>query len=136
MSSLARGRLGHLGSLQLGTGSTGALAASTEMGWGLLQPNLVLWSPLNLLPWGGSCAPLSPGHILPTELRHRASPWQRNLGYPLAMLGLLALTVSGPGPPGELGVVLVLPTALTPSLLLPGHLCAHRLLPRPGAAAG
>uniref|UniRef100_A0A8C5U4K9 Uncharacterized protein n=1 Tax=Malurus cyaneus samueli TaxID=2593467 RepID=A0A8C5U4K9_9PASS len=31
------------------------------------------------------------------ELRHRASPWQRNLGYPLAMLGLLALTVSGPG---------------------------------------
>uniref|UniRef100_H1A3D2 Limb development membrane protein 1 like n=1 Tax=Taeniopygia guttata TaxID=59729 RepID=H1A3D2_TAEGU len=26
------------------------------------------------------------------ELRHRASPWQRNLGYPLAMLGLLALT--------------------------------------------
>ncbi|KAM9617402.1 protein LMBR1L isoform 5-T5 [Morphnus guianensis] len=30
------------------------------------------------------------------ELRHRASPWQRNLGYPLAMLGLLALTVSVP----------------------------------------
>ncbi|KAM9617400.1 protein LMBR1L isoform 3-T3 [Morphnus guianensis] len=28
------------------------------------------------------------------------------------------------------------PTALTPSLLLPGHLRAHRLLPRPGAAAG
>ncbi|XP_030366265.1 protein LMBR1L isoform X3 [Strigops habroptila] len=26
------------------------------------------------------------------ELRQRASPWQRNLGYPLAMLGLLALT--------------------------------------------
>ncbi|XP_061871571.1 protein LMBR1L isoform X2 [Colius striatus] len=26
------------------------------------------------------------------ELRHRASAWQRNLGYPLAMLGLLALT--------------------------------------------
>ncbi|KAM6231228.1 LOW QUALITY PROTEIN: protein LMBR1L [Spheniscus humboldti] len=26
------------------------------------------------------------------ELRHRASPWQRNLGYPLAMLGLLVLT--------------------------------------------
>ncbi|XP_075593655.1 protein LMBR1L isoform X2 [Balearica regulorum gibbericeps] len=26
------------------------------------------------------------------ELRHQASPWQRNLGYPLAMLGLLALT--------------------------------------------
>uniref|UniRef100_A0A8C3BR54 Limb development membrane protein 1 like n=1 Tax=Cairina moschata TaxID=8855 RepID=A0A8C3BR54_CAIMO len=26
------------------------------------------------------------------ERRHRASPWQRNLGYPLAMLGLLALT--------------------------------------------
>ncbi|XP_068026909.1 protein LMBR1L isoform X2 [Melanerpes formicivorus] len=26
------------------------------------------------------------------ELRRRASPWQRNLGYPLAMLGLLALT--------------------------------------------
>ncbi|NXR70124.1 LMBRL protein, partial [Rhadina sibilatrix] len=26
------------------------------------------------------------------ELRHRGSPWQRNLGYPLAMLGLLALT--------------------------------------------
>uniref|UniRef100_A0A8C5X7N1 Uncharacterized protein n=1 Tax=Malurus cyaneus samueli TaxID=2593467 RepID=A0A8C5X7N1_9PASS len=35
------------------------------------------------------------------ELRHRASPWQRNLGYPLAMLGLLALTVSGPGLPGD-----------------------------------
>ncbi|XP_063997567.1 protein LMBR1L isoform X1 [Pogoniulus pusillus] len=29
---------------------------------------------------------------LKLELRHRASPWQRNLGYPLAMLGLLALT--------------------------------------------
>uniref|UniRef100_A0A672UL91 Limb development membrane protein 1 like n=1 Tax=Strigops habroptila TaxID=2489341 RepID=A0A672UL91_STRHB len=27
-----------------------------------------------------------------SELRQRASPWQRNLGYPLAMLGLLALT--------------------------------------------
>ncbi|XP_042563506.1 limb region 1 homolog-like protein isoform X2 [Clupea harengus] len=27
------------------------------------------------------------------ELRRRASPWQRNLGYPLAMLLLLALTV-------------------------------------------
>ncbi|XP_072214015.1 protein LMBR1L isoform X2 [Excalfactoria chinensis] len=26
------------------------------------------------------------------ELRHRASPWQRNVGYPLAMLGLVALT--------------------------------------------
>ncbi|KFQ30720.1 Protein LMBR1L, partial [Mesitornis unicolor] len=26
------------------------------------------------------------------ELRHRVSPWQKNLGYPLAMLGLLALT--------------------------------------------
>ncbi|XP_061299017.1 LOW QUALITY PROTEIN: protein LMBR1L [Pezoporus flaviventris] len=26
------------------------------------------------------------------ELQHQASPWQRNLGYPLAMLGLLALT--------------------------------------------
>ncbi|NXI46150.1 LMBRL protein, partial [Galbula dea] len=26
------------------------------------------------------------------EVRHRASPWQRNLGYPLAMLGLLVLT--------------------------------------------
>ncbi|XP_052525751.1 protein LMBR1L isoform X5 [Tympanuchus pallidicinctus] len=26
------------------------------------------------------------------ELRRRASPWQRNVGYPLAMLGLLALT--------------------------------------------
>ncbi|NXU79948.1 LMBRL protein, partial [Oreotrochilus melanogaster] len=26
------------------------------------------------------------------ELWHQASPWQRNLGYPLAMLGLLALT--------------------------------------------
>uniref|UniRef100_W5MLV2 Limb development membrane protein 1-like n=1 Tax=Lepisosteus oculatus TaxID=7918 RepID=W5MLV2_LEPOC len=28
------------------------------------------------------------------EMRRRASPWQRNLGYPLAMLLLLALTVS------------------------------------------
>lgn len=27
------------------------------------------------------------------EMRRKASPWQRNLGYPLAMLGLLALTV-------------------------------------------
>ncbi|XP_059189963.1 limb region 1 homolog-like protein [Centropristis striata] len=27
------------------------------------------------------------------EMRQKASPWQRNLGYPLAMLGLLALTV-------------------------------------------
>uniref|UniRef100_A0A667WLE8 Limb development membrane protein 1-like n=1 Tax=Myripristis murdjan TaxID=586833 RepID=A0A667WLE8_9TELE len=30
---------------------------------------------------------------LPTEMRRKASPWQRNLGYPLAMLLLLALTV-------------------------------------------
>uniref|UniRef100_A0A3B4UGR7 Limb development membrane protein 1-like n=1 Tax=Seriola dumerili TaxID=41447 RepID=A0A3B4UGR7_SERDU len=28
-----------------------------------------------------------------TEMRRKASPWQRNLGYPLAMLVLLALTV-------------------------------------------
>lgn len=27
------------------------------------------------------------------EMRRKASPWQRNLGYPLAMLTLLALTV-------------------------------------------
>lgn len=27
------------------------------------------------------------------EMRRMASPWQRNLGYPLAMLTLLALTV-------------------------------------------
>lgn len=26
-------------------------------------------------------------------MRRKASPWQRNLGYPLAMLVLLALTV-------------------------------------------
>uniref|UniRef100_A0A8C3KRH5 Limb development membrane protein 1 like n=1 Tax=Calidris pygmaea TaxID=425635 RepID=A0A8C3KRH5_9CHAR len=31
-------------------------------------------------------------YLPPAELRHQASPWQRNLGYPLAMLGLLALT--------------------------------------------
>lgn len=43
------------------------------------------------VPWGRGC------NILPAERRHRASPWQRNLGYPLAMLGLLALTVSVPG---------------------------------------
>ncbi|XP_009994949.1 PREDICTED: protein LMBR1L-like, partial [Chaetura pelagica] len=30
--------------------------------------------------------------LVKPRLRHRASPWQRNLGYPLAMLGLLALT--------------------------------------------
>lgn len=50
-------------------------------------------------PGVGACVPLSPGHVVPSppaELRHRASPWQRNLGYPLAMLGLLALTVSVP----------------------------------------
>lgn len=29
----------------------------------------------------------------PSEMRRKASPWQRNLGYPLAMLVLLALTV-------------------------------------------
>uniref|UniRef100_A0A8D0FMW5 Limb development membrane protein 1 like n=1 Tax=Strix occidentalis caurina TaxID=311401 RepID=A0A8D0FMW5_STROC len=41
----------------------------------------------------GAPAPLLPSHVPPpAELRHRASPWQRNLGYPLAMLGLLALT--------------------------------------------
>lgn len=28
-----------------------------------------------------------------TEMRRKASPWQRNLGYPLAMLVLLGLTV-------------------------------------------
>uniref|UniRef100_A0A3Q1CJJ6 Limb development membrane protein 1 like n=1 Tax=Amphiprion ocellaris TaxID=80972 RepID=A0A3Q1CJJ6_AMPOC len=31
--------------------------------------------------------------VLPIEMRRKASPWQRNLGYPLAMLMLLALTV-------------------------------------------
>uniref|UniRef100_A0A8C7CPS5 Limb development membrane protein 1 like n=1 Tax=Oncorhynchus kisutch TaxID=8019 RepID=A0A8C7CPS5_ONCKI len=31
--------------------------------------------------------------FLPSEIRKRASPWQRNLGYPLAMLLLLAVTV-------------------------------------------
>uniref|UniRef100_A0A8D3E229 Limb development membrane protein 1-like n=1 Tax=Scophthalmus maximus TaxID=52904 RepID=A0A8D3E229_SCOMX len=31
--------------------------------------------------------------VYPTEMRRKASPWQRNLGYPLAMIGLLALTV-------------------------------------------
>lgn len=106
------------------------------MRWGLLCLILAFWGPLSVLPWDGDRAPLSAGHILPTELRHRASPWQRNLGYPLAMLGLLALTVSGPGLSGELRVVSALTTALTPSLLLPGHLCAHCLLPCPGAAAG
>uniref|UniRef100_A0A8D0AV17 Limb development membrane protein 1-like n=1 Tax=Sander lucioperca TaxID=283035 RepID=A0A8D0AV17_SANLU len=30
------------------------------------------------------------------EMRRKASPWQRNLGYPLAMLVLLALTVHDP----------------------------------------
>uniref|UniRef100_A0A665X7N9 Limb development membrane protein 1 like n=1 Tax=Echeneis naucrates TaxID=173247 RepID=A0A665X7N9_ECHNA len=30
---------------------------------------------------------------IPKETRRKASPWQRNLGYPLAMLMLLALTV-------------------------------------------
>uniref|UniRef100_A0A8C8B096 Limb development membrane protein 1 like n=1 Tax=Otus sunia TaxID=257818 RepID=A0A8C8B096_9STRI len=45
-------------------------------------------------PGVGAPAPLLPSHVppRPAELRHRASPWQRNLGYPLAMLGLLALT--------------------------------------------
>lgn len=32
-------------------------------------------------------------HSSTTEMRRKASPWQRNLGYPLAMLVLLALTV-------------------------------------------
>lgn len=27
------------------------------------------------------------------EMRRKASPWQRNLGYPLVMIALLALTV-------------------------------------------
>uniref|UniRef100_A0A4W6FA48 Limb development membrane protein 1-like n=1 Tax=Lates calcarifer TaxID=8187 RepID=A0A4W6FA48_LATCA len=31
--------------------------------------------------------------VFPAEMRRKASPWQRNLGYPLAMLMLLALTV-------------------------------------------
>ncbi|MEE6526072.1 hypothetical protein FKM82_026481 [Ascaphus truei] len=31
--------------------------------------------------------------VSPKEMRRRASPWQRNLVYPLAMLLLLALTV-------------------------------------------
>lgn len=31
--------------------------------------------------------------VLFAEMRRKASPWQRNLGYPLAMLLLLALTV-------------------------------------------
>lgn len=29
-----------------------------------------------------------------TETRRKASAWQRNLGYPLAMLSLLSLTVN------------------------------------------
>ncbi|XP_035014675.1 limb region 1 homolog-like protein [Hippoglossus stenolepis] len=33
------------------------------------------------------------GKRIALEMRRKASPWQRNLGYPLAMLGLLALTV-------------------------------------------
>ncbi|XP_034445992.1 limb region 1 homolog-like protein [Hippoglossus hippoglossus] len=33
------------------------------------------------------------GKRIALETRRKASPWQRNLGYPLAMLGLLALTV-------------------------------------------
>ena len=32
--------------------------------------------------------------FFPTEMRRKASPWQRNLGYPLAMIVLLALTVN------------------------------------------
>uniref|UniRef100_A0A8D0HD20 Limb development membrane protein 1 like n=1 Tax=Sphenodon punctatus TaxID=8508 RepID=A0A8D0HD20_SPHPU len=31
-------------------------------------------------------------HRIALEARHQASPWQRNLGYPVAMLSLLALT--------------------------------------------
>ena len=77
-----------------------------------------LRAPLHLLPWGGgSCSPLTRTCPPPAELRHRASPWQRNLGYPLAMLGLLALTVSVPGLPGELG--LVRPRPPQPPLLPP-----------------
>lgn len=69
-----------------------------------------------LCPEVGTRAPLSPRHVppIPAELRHRASPWQRNLGYPLAMLGLLALTVSGPGLPGELELVTIPPSSPHP----------------------
>uniref|UniRef100_U3JBQ9 Limb development membrane protein 1 like n=1 Tax=Ficedula albicollis TaxID=59894 RepID=U3JBQ9_FICAL len=76
----------------------------SSLALGALDP----WQSVLCGRWGGGCytpswhfgvfsalCSLSPGHILPAELRHRASPWQRNLGYPLAMLGLLALTVSG-----------------------------------------
>lgn len=87
----------------------------------------------HVVEWGGNGG----GNVLPAELRHRASPWQRNVGYPLAMLGLLALTVRVPIPtcatapygcPKSLLFLLL--------LLFSGHLSAHRLLPRLGAAAG
>lgn len=42
-------------------------------------------------------------------MRRKASPWQRNLGYPLAMLVLLALTVLAP-----LGEYLVLAASRLP----------------------
>lgn len=42
------------------------------------------------LIWCFSSCPIL---IFSTEMRRKASPWQRNLGYPLAMLMLLALTV-------------------------------------------
>lgn len=76
---------------------------SGAMKWGEVgNPGPGTSGPLSIsCPGVGARAPLSPAHVPPApELRHRASPWQRNLGYPLAMLGLLALTVSGPGGPG------------------------------------
>uniref|UniRef100_A0A8C5U3Z7 Limb development membrane protein 1 like n=1 Tax=Malurus cyaneus samueli TaxID=2593467 RepID=A0A8C5U3Z7_9PASS len=101
---------------------TGSLSSVVEQwvgnGVGALHPILALWDPPQSPALGWElCSPLTWAHLC-HRARHRASPWQRNLGYPLAMLGLLALTVSGPGLPGELGVVPILPTALTPSLLL------------------
>lgn len=88
--------------------------------------------------WGGTGSFPGPqvvgqgGNVLPAELRHRASPWQRNVGYPLAMLGLLALTVRVSIP-----LCATAPYGCPKSpLLFSGRLSAHRLLPRPGAAAG
>lgn len=79
------------------------------MGWGCNPLSWHLRAPPATIshPGVGACAPLLSRDVPPppAELRHRASPWQRNLGYPLAMLGLLALTVSVPRSPGELGLV-------------------------------
>uniref|UniRef100_A0A669DH10 Limb development membrane protein 1-like n=1 Tax=Oreochromis niloticus TaxID=8128 RepID=A0A669DH10_ORENI len=69
---------------------TGSLLVKPRVSHRLSVLNLNKSSCLNVVI---CCCRFSVFLVFPTEMRRKASPWQRNLGYPLAMLVLLALTV-------------------------------------------